>query len=78
MSLVSCRACGHTVDTSAQACPACGATDPGRKISRQQRELRVFLIQLAVAVTVAATAGWYVWHEFMPVIKAAIVKQNHG
>ena len=38
MPLVPCRACGHQVDTSALACPRCGATDPSRKISRQQLE----------------------------------------
>ena len=46
MSLVPCRACGHQVDTSAEACPGCGATNPGRKLSRQQHDLIVLLIQL--------------------------------
>jgi hypothetical protein len=45
MSLVECRACGHQVDTSALACPGCGATDPGKSISRQQRNGRVLIIQ---------------------------------
>ena len=45
MPLVPCRACGHQVDTSALACPRCGATDPAKKISRQRRELRNFVIQ---------------------------------
>mgnify|MGYP006178364251 CR=1 FL=1 len=44
MPLVPCRACGHTVDTSAEACPGCGATDPGRKMSRQQHDLIVLLM----------------------------------
>ncbi|MFC5301293.1 hypothetical protein [Azospira restricta] len=78
MPLVPCRACGHTVDTSAQACPGCGATDPGRKISRQQRELRSLLVQLTVALLLFGGGAWYLWHEYMPTIKAALVKQNQG
>lgn len=78
MSLVPCRACSHSVDTSALACPQCGATDPGRTISRQQRELRIFLLQLVVATLIFGGIAWGVWHEFMPIIKAAIVKQGQG
>lgn len=78
MTLVPCRACGHNVDTSALACPNCGATDPGKKISRQQRETRSFLVQLIVALVLFGGGSWYVWHEFMPLIKSAIVKQNQG
>lgn len=78
MPLVPCRACSHSVDTSALACPQCGATDPGQKISRQQRELRNFVVQLAVALLIFGGIAWGVWHEFMPIIKAAIVKQGQG
>lgn len=76
MSLVACRACGHQVDTSALACPQCGATDPGKKMSRQKREAITFTIQLIIGLTLLAGGGMYVWREFAPVIKAAIVKQN--
>jgi hypothetical protein len=48
MSLVPCRACGHKVDTSAEACPGCGATNPGRKLSRQKHDLIVLLIQMVL------------------------------
>ncbi len=78
MSLVPCRACGYSVDTSALACPKCGATDPGRKMSRQNRQAITFTIQFVVGVTLLFAGGWYVWHEFAPMIKAAIVKQNNG
>lgn len=76
MSLVPCRACGHSVDTSAMACPQCGATDPGKKMSRQQRDAITLTIQLIIGLTLLVGGGMYVWREFAPVIKAAIVKQN--
>lgn len=78
MSLVPCRACGYQVDTSALACPKCGATDPAKKISRQQRQAISFSVQLLVGLVLLMAAGRYVWVEFMPVIKAAVVKQNQG
>lgn len=76
MPLVPCRACGHSVDTSALACPQCGATDPGRKMSRQKRQAIAFTIQFVIGVTLLVGSGMYLWREFAPVIKAAIVKQN--
>ncbi|GHU34309.1 hypothetical protein AGMMS50256_27740 [Betaproteobacteria bacterium] len=69
MSLVPCRACGHEVDTSALACPQCGATDPGHKLSRQQRNLIVSLIQLLIVVTLLAWGGLYAWKTTVPIIK---------
>ena len=76
MSLVPCRACGHQVDTSAMACPQCGATDPAKKISRQRRQAIAFAIQFVVGVSLLVGGGMYLWREFAPVIKAAIVKQS--
>ena len=76
MPLVPCRACGHSVDTSAIACPGCGATDPAKKISRQQRDAISLVIQLVVGVVLLVAGSTYLWREFSPVIKAAIVKQN--
>jgi hypothetical protein len=78
MSLVPCRACGYTVDTSALACPKCGATDPGHKISRQSRQAITFTLQFLIGISLLVGGGWYAWHEFGPVIKAALVKQNQG
>ena len=69
MSLVPCRACGHEVDTSALACPQCGATDPGHKLSRQQRNLVVSLTQLLIAVILLVWGGSYVWKTTVPMIK---------
>lgn len=78
MPLVPCRACGHSVDTSALACPRCGATDPAKKISRQQREVRTLLMQIVLGALFFAVAGSWLWREFSPVIKAAIVKPKEG
>jgi hypothetical protein len=69
MSLVPCRACGHEVDTSALACPHCGATDPGHKLSRQQRNLIVSLVQFLIVVILLVWGGLYVWKTTVPMIK---------
>ena len=74
MSLEPCRACGHQVDTSALACPGCGATDPAKRISRQQHNARVFVIQLIVCLSLLGFGGWYVWSTLVPVIKQFIAK----
>ena len=72
MSLVPCRACGREVDTSALACPQCGATDPGRKFSRQQRNFVVGLVQLLVAAVLLGWGGWYVWKTAVPMVKEVL------
>jgi predicted RNA-binding Zn-ribbon protein involved in translation (DUF1610 family) len=74
MSLVACRACGHQVDTSALACPQCGATDPARKISRQRRDARNFIIQALIWISLFAGTGWYVWHTLIPAVRQYITK----
>ena len=74
MSLVPCRACGHQVDTSALACPGCGATNPGRKMSRQQSDLIVLLIQLIVGGALLIGAATWVWQTVAPIIKAQVSK----
>ena len=74
MSLVTCRACGHMVDTSALACPGCGATDPANKISRQQRNAIHFLIQLTIILILLGWGGWYVWETVIPKARELIVK----
>jgi hypothetical protein len=74
MSLVPCRACGHQVDTSALACPRCGATDPAKKISRQQRNLRSALIQLAFWLTLLGLGSWYVMTTVIPMARQLLVK----
>jgi hypothetical protein len=74
MPLVPCRACEHQVDTSALACPQCGATDPAKKISRQQRNARSFVIQLIVWLCLLSFAGWYIWRVVIPFVKPFIVK----
>ncbi len=77
MSLVPCRACEHQVDTSALACPKCGATDPAKKISRQQRNLRNFILQTIIWVAVLGFSGWYVWHVAIPMAKQFLVKPQN-
>ena len=74
MSLVACRACGHQVDTSALACPNCGATDPGKKISRQRRDARNFVIQLVFWICLVFGSSWYVWNSLIPAVKQYLVK----
>lgn len=74
MPLVPCRACKHQVDTSAVSCPRCGATDPARKISRQQREFRNFIVQTCLWVCVLGTAGWYGWNVGIPMLKQILNK----
>ena len=74
MSLVSCRACGHQVDTSALACPRCGATDPGRKFSRQQRNLVVGSIQAVVIIIVLVWGGLTLWRTTVPLIKDILAR----
>jgi hypothetical protein len=77
MSLVPCRACDHEVDTSALACPQCGATDPGKTISRQQRNTRIFVIELIFWLSVFGFGGWYVWTTVIPMAKQLIVKPQN-
>ncbi|MDR0577113.1 MAG: hypothetical protein LBI87_06165 [Candidatus Accumulibacter sp.] len=74
MSLVSCRACGHQVDTSALACPECGATDPGRKISRQQRNLIVSLVEFVVVAVLLTWGGLYAWKFAVPMVKDILAR----
>lgn len=74
MSLVPCRACGHQVDTSALACPNCGATDPAHKISRQLRNVIVAVIQVIVIATLLSWGGWYVANTVIPMVRELIAK----
>lgn len=74
MSLVPCRACGHKVDTSAQACPGCGATNPGRKMSRQQSDLIVLLIQLVVGGALFFGVASWAWQAVGPIVKSQLNK----
>ncbi|WP_263771849.1 hypothetical protein [Propionivibrio soli] len=74
MPLVPCRACGHQVDTTALACPQCGATDPGKKISRQQRNAIFFAVQLVFWLALLGLGGWYVWNTAIPLARQYIVK----
>lgn len=74
MPLVPCRTCGHSVDTSALACPRCGATDPAKKISRQQRELRSFILQTVVGLSLLGVGTWYVWQYVIPMIRQFLNK----
>jgi len=74
MSLVPCRACGHQVDTSAEACPGCGATNPGHKMSRQQRDLIVLVVQFVIGTAVLFIAGNMAWNAVGPIIKQQVLK----
>ena len=74
MSLVPCRACGHQVDTSALACPGCGATNPGRKMSKQQSDLIVLLIQLILGFALLAGGATVAWNVVGPILKTQLDK----
>ncbi len=74
MPLVPCRACEHQVDTSALACPRCGATDPAKKISRQKRNAIISVVQFIFWVSLLSFGGWHVWHTVIPMVKQYIVK----
>ncbi len=76
MSLVPCRACGHKVDTSAEACPGCGATNPGRKLSRQQHDLIVLLIQLTIGAALLFVGGTLAWNAVGPIVKSQLSKPH--
>ena len=62
------------IDTSALACPSCGATDPAKKISRQQRDLRNFIVQTIIWLTLLGFGGWYVWNTLIPTVRQFISK----
>lgn len=74
MSLVPCRACGYQVDTSALACPKCGATDPGSRISRQQRNAITTTIQVLLIAVVLGWGGWTVWQTVVPMARELLAK----
>lgn len=74
MSLVNCRACDHQVDTSAEACPGCGATNPGQKFSRQQRDRVIFIVQLVVGCVIVISAATAAWNVAGPIIKQQLSK----
>lgn len=75
MPLMPCRACGHRVDTSALACPGCGATDPAKKISRQQRDFYLFIVSTLVWIGVLGCFAWGVWKIAIPWARQTINKQ---
>ena len=74
MPLVPCRACGHSVDISALACPQCGATDPAHKLSRQQRNAIAWAIQLFVIACLLGWGAWYVSNTIVPMARELIIK----
>lgn len=78
MTLVPCRACGHQVDTSALACPGCGATDPGRSISRQQRDLRILAVQIVMGLVIFVGVGGVVWKQVEPMVAQLTSKAAAG
>ena len=74
MPLVPCRACGYQVDTSALACPKCGATDPGHKISRQQRNVISTSVQMVVIAILLIWGGSHLWRTVVPMAKELLGK----
>lgn len=78
MSLVPCRACGHTVDTSAQACPGCGATNPGQKMSRQRRDLIILAVELVFGIALLVAGATAAWNAVGPIIKSQMSKSANS
>lgn len=74
MPLVPCRACAHQVDTSAEACPGCGATNPGKKMSRQAHDLIVLLIQLVLGTALVVVGATLAWNAVGPIVKQQLIK----
>jgi hypothetical protein len=74
MPLVSCRACGHQVDTSALACPGCGATNPGRKLSSQQMNIVISLIQFAIVAILLIWGGLFAWKSVVPLVEEMLAR----
>lgn len=74
MSLVPCRACGRQVDTSARACPGCGATNPGHKLSSQQRGWIILVVQVAIGVALLVAGGSLAWNVAGPILKQQLAK----
>ena len=63
MALIKCGECGNDVSTAAKTCPKCGATDPGHKISRQQRNAISTTIQLVVIAILLIWGGTHLWRK---------------
>ena len=61
-----------------KACPGCGATNPGRKMSRQQHDLIVLLIQLIIGTALVVAAGSWVWNTVGPIVKQQMSKPVNG
>ena len=78
MPLVPCRACGHTVDTSAEACPGCGATNPGKKMSRQQSDLIILIVQLVLGIGLLVAGSTAAWNAVGPIIKSQMAKSANN
>ena len=56
------------------ACPKCGATDPGHKISRQQRNAISTTIQLVVIAILLIWGGTHLWRTVVPMAKELLGK----
>ncbi|MEY2632151.1 MAG: hypothetical protein RIR00_805 [Pseudomonadota bacterium] len=76
MALVPCRSCSHQVDTSAQACPGCGATNPGSRLSKQQSDFLWFVAQWLVGAFILYTLASWGWDTVRPYVRQFVVKQQ--
>ena len=76
MALVPCRACEHQVDTSALACPGCGATNPGGTLSRQHKDLIKFVIQSAIWICILVFGALYVTTTLIPMARDYIERPH--
>ena len=74
MALKKCRACEHTVDTSAQFCPRCGATRPAHALSAQTFGAIILLVEIVVGCTLLYVALDKIWQEMAPIVKTQLQK----
>ena len=74
MALKKCRACEHTVDTSAQFCPRCGATRPAHALSAQTFGAIVLIVEIVVGCTLLYVALDKIWQEMAPIVKTQLQK----
>lgn len=74
MALKPCRACEHSVDTSAQFCPQCGATRPAHRLSAQTFGALILAVEIVVGCSLLYLALDKIWQEMAPIVKTQLQK----
>lgn len=74
MALKPCRACSHTVDTSAKFCPECGATRPAHKLSAQMFNHLILIAEIILGCTLLYVALDKIWTQMAPIVQMQLQK----